>query len=192
MPTLIVGRGALYDTVSSNVGYTLDGRRRFVYLRGAFASAIGPRRNVQLLVHHEAAPVLAERAKATLRLVDTAKGLDVEACLDDHPEAAGILARIERGELRAMSVGTLEDRLLGATAGADQAVPTLVVPEVDELKEVSLAVEGVFGVGQTFVGLKTVTPQTLQAWRRVAWAEYLGETTGTDYFRDTLAVDRAL
>lgn len=95
----VTGHAAVFNQLSEDLG----GFREQI-APGAFADAIG-KDDVRLLVNHEGLP-LARTVSRTLRLSEDARGLLIEADLDESdPDVARLLPKMTRGDVTHMSFG---------------------------------------------------------------------------------------
>lgn len=103
--------------------------------QGAFAGRLAD--DVRLLINHEGLP-LARTKSGTLRLSEDAKGLRIEADIDDSdPDVARLLPKMERGDLTQMSFAF---SMRGGVEEWDdsQEPPLRTIKRVGELMDVSV------------------------------------------------------
>lgn len=102
----ISGHAAVFESDSRPLP---DGRGgKFVerIMRGAFRRALAaPGLDVVLLVNHSHDQILARTSNGTLRMVETPKGLAIEADVAPTSWAADLRILLERGDMSAMSFG---------------------------------------------------------------------------------------
>jgi hypothetical protein len=72
---------------------------------GAFATALGERRDILALVDHDPRAVLARTRSGTLRLAEDSRGLAFNLDVPDTSAGRDVLALAERGDLGGMSFG---------------------------------------------------------------------------------------
>jgi uncharacterized protein len=93
------GHAAVFNALSEDLG----GFREQI-APGAFADAIGMD-DVRLLINHEGLP-LARNLSGTLKLGEDARGLTIEADLDEaDPDVLRLLPKLLRGDVNQMSFG---------------------------------------------------------------------------------------
>lgn len=93
------GHAAVFNALSEDLG----GFREQIS-PGAFAEAIG-KDDVRLLINHDGLP-LARNLSGTLKLSEDARGLAIEADLDENdPDVLRLLPKLERGDVNQMSFG---------------------------------------------------------------------------------------
>lgn len=102
---------------------------------GAFAGRLND--DVRLLINHDGLP-LARTKSGTLRLSEDAKGLRIEADLDERdPDVASLIPKMERGDLNQMSFAF---SMAGGVEEWDdsQDPPLRTIKRVGELMDVSV------------------------------------------------------
>jgi HK97 family phage prohead protease len=102
---------------------------------GAFRDALGSRADVVGLFNHDANIVLGRTTAGTLRLEETADGLAFGLDVNEaDPLAAGVLARVRRGDIRGCSFSFSIDR--ESWAYPKDALPVRTILRVGELSDV--------------------------------------------------------
>lgn len=126
----LVGYAAVYGE-ATRIGSYFSERLE----AGAFAERLAD--DVRLLINHEGLP-LARTKSGTLRLYDDAKGLRIEADLDERdPDVASLIPKMERGDLNQMSFAF---SMAGGVEEWDdsQSPPMRSIKRVGELMDVSV------------------------------------------------------
>lgn len=131
----ISGYSAVFDSPSEPI-YGMFVER---IARGAFRKVINGRQDVRLLQNHDGM-AFARTGNGTLRLVEDARGLHMEADLNpEDPEAVSLFAKIQRGDVNqqsfAFTVGR-DEWLYGDPAAGSMDQRTIM--EFDSLYEVSV------------------------------------------------------
>lgn len=98
------GRGLAGRVASFGIETRIGGFRERIE-RGAFTESLRSGRDILALADHDPARVLARTRSGTLRLTETADGLDFELDLPDTQPARDLIALAERGDLGGCSFG---------------------------------------------------------------------------------------
>lgn len=93
------GYAAVFDSPSEPLPFTET------IAPGAFGKSLRSRNEVKMFVNHNADQVLASKRAGTLRLVEDAKGLFVEADLPPTTYARDLSVLMQRGDVTSMSFG---------------------------------------------------------------------------------------
>lgn len=96
----LVGYAAVFNRLSEDLGGF-----REVIRPGAFRETIASGADVRFLVNHDGLP-LARTSSGTLRIAEDARGLHIEADMDENdPDVQRLLPKIRRGDVAEMSFG---------------------------------------------------------------------------------------
>jgi HK97 family phage prohead protease len=94
------GLAAVYNSRSQDLGGFTE-----TIAPGAFSRSLKSRNEIRMYVNHNADMVLASRRSGTLRLTDTARGLQVDADLPDTTYGRDLSVLMQRGDVSSMSFG---------------------------------------------------------------------------------------
>lgn len=96
-PARMIGHAAIFNSFSEDLGF------REIIRPGAFKNSLSRNPDVRFLINHEGLP-LARTKSGTLRLFEDARGLKMEASIDNSdPDVLRIMPKIKRGDLNQMS-----------------------------------------------------------------------------------------
>lgn len=149
----LVGRALSYNEISSNELYS--GMRERI-LPGAFKESLASGKDVKALLNHDSKGLpLGRLANSTLKIVDSAEGLDIRVQLDkDNSQHRDVYASVKRGDISEMSfafVAKVEGLSEGVFNGQKCQVRDVVKAE---LFDVSVVVSPFYGDGATAVAAR--------------------------------------
>lgn len=101
----VSGMAALYNNPTLIGRGAGKGRFKEVLLPGAFRKAVASKQDTAFLINHDMNRLLGRVSSGTLRLKDTAEGLQFECDFPDTEEARSAYASIKRGDMHECSFG---------------------------------------------------------------------------------------